>query len=573
VRRSGRTAVSANTGSLANPAAGVKRGSGQPGEVVNELAVRTGKANTDTAGEAEVSATLPAGIYRAVFVTKDANGRSVQAVDDFQVVKPGGDRFPIRIPFFAAAPKWVNEPGQPFTVLWGSGYQTARACVEHYHDNTLLKREWSAPDRTQQVFTFTPDASLRGYITGVAAFDTTWYSVSKRPEAFWFESRFRAFIDDLEITQTPQLPQQNNCGGVSGCGGSRLPQRTNNNSAGIGDLAPATVTARKTLQETAFFYPHLTSNGKGEVRITFTMPEALTKWKFLGFAHDKDLRCGTLKDETITAKDLMLQPNPPRFLREGDVLDFTFQKPLDCGKSTTLENRSVQVQVVSQPAWYAVLALPYRSTPYEQLRDQLTDRQVPNHAYVEKVKTGRQLDGRQARQLLAADRAQRDQAQRQQRLEEIQTDIAKRAATHPNTLSAATTGESKEIARLHNAGKRHEKYRRQRALKIDSLHQLILHYVEEKSALKKQVSRIDQLISQQMLRMDLSNKTLIDAIKITARNLFYRLFAPFKIAYDNYRDDHDHYRQLTQCDGVLRWTGTEIEVHLVPQGNYPPKLR
>jgi len=91
--------------------------------------------------------------------------------------------------------------------------------------------------------------------------------------------------------------------------------------------------------------------------------------------------------------------------------------------------------------------------------------------------------------------------------------------------------------------------------------------------LEKQVSRIDQLINQEMVRMDLGNKTLMDAIKITARNLFYRFFAPFKAAYDNYRDDHDHYRQLTQCDGVLRWTGSEIEVHLVPQVNYPPKLR
>ena len=85
--------------------------------------------------------------------------------------------------------------------------------------------------------------------------------------------------------------------------------------------------------------------------------------------------------------------------------------------------------------------------------------------------------------------------------------------------------------------------------------------------------RIDQLISQEMVRMDLSNKTLMDAIKITARNLFYRLFAPFKTAYDNYRDDHDYYRELTQCDGVLRWTGSEIEVHLVPKVNYQPKLR
>ena len=217
----------------------------------------------------------------------------------------------------------------------------------------------------------------------------------------------------------------------------------------------------------------------------------------------------------------------------------------------------------------------YRSTPYEQLRDELTDRQVPNHAYVEKVKAGRLLSQRQARQLLAADQAQRDQARRQQRLEEILTGIASRAARIPNTIAAAATTaeENKELARLHNAGKRHEKYRLQRALKIDNLHQLILHNEEEKCALEREVSRIDQLISQEMVRMDLSNKTLMDAIKITARNLFYRFFAPFKAAYDNYRDDHDHYRQLTQCDGVLRWTGTEIEVHLVPQVNHPPKLR
>ena len=216
----------------------------------------------------------------------------------------------------------------------------------------------------------------------------------------------------------------------------------------------------------------------------------------------------------------------------------------------------------------------YRSTPYEQLRDQLTDRQVPNRAYLEKVKTGRQLDARQARQLLAADRAQRDQAQRQQRLEEFNANIASRAARDPITSPATPTAEeSKEIARLHNAGKRHEKYRQQRTLKIDGLHQLILQNEEEKSTLEKDVSRIDQLINQEMVRMDLSNKTLMDAIKITARNLFYRLFAPFKAAYDNYRDDHDHFRKLTQCDGVLRWTGSEVEAHLVPQVNHPPKLR
>ena len=217
----------------------------------------------------------------------------------------------------------------------------------------------------------------------------------------------------------------------------------------------------------------------------------------------------------------------------------------------------------------------YRSTPYDQLRDQLTDRQVPNHAYVEKVKIGRVLDQRKARLLLADDKAQRDQIQRQLSLDQLHDRIAQRAPDAPENPVAGTptAEEKKEIARHLNAAKRHHKYRQARALKIETLHQEILKNDTQKAAINKEVSRLDQLIAQDMVRMDLNNKTLMDAIKISARNLFYRLFAPFKTAYDKYRDDHGHYRELTQCDGVLRWTGSEIEVHLVPQVNYPPKLR
>ncbi|MDE2682382.1 MAG: hypothetical protein OSB29_13605, partial [Verrucomicrobiota bacterium] len=83
------------------------------------------------------------------------------------------------------------------------------------------------------------------------------------------------------------------------------------------------VTARKNLNETAFFLPHIVANKKGEVRLEFSMPEALTKWKFMGFTHDNELRSGFLSGSTVTAKDIMVQPNPPRFLREGDQLEFT----------------------------------------------------------------------------------------------------------------------------------------------------------------------------------------------------------------------------------------------------------
>ena len=83
------------------------------------------------------------------------------------------------------------------------------------------------------------------------------------------------------------------------------------------------VPARKNLQETAFFLPTLASDADGRVSFTFTVPEALTGWKFVALAHDKGLRNGLLRDDTIvTTKPLMAEPNAPRFVREGD--DFLF---------------------------------------------------------------------------------------------------------------------------------------------------------------------------------------------------------------------------------------------------------
>ncbi len=83
------------------------------------------------------------------------------------------------------------------------------------------------------------------------------------------------------------------------------------------------VKVRSNFAETAFFYPHLQTNSKGEVIIKFTIPEALTKWKFMGLAHTKDLKSGMLYEETVTQKDLMVYPNAPRFFREGDKMTFS----------------------------------------------------------------------------------------------------------------------------------------------------------------------------------------------------------------------------------------------------------
>ncbi len=84
------------------------------------------------------------------------------------------------------------------------------------------------------------------------------------------------------------------------------------------DVDFSEVDIRTNFNETAFFYPHLATNDSGEVIIEFTIPEALTKWKFLGLAHTKDLKIGTITGELVTKKKLMVQPNLPRFIREGD---------------------------------------------------------------------------------------------------------------------------------------------------------------------------------------------------------------------------------------------------------------
>ena len=77
---------------------------------------------------------------------------------------------------------------------------------------------------------------------------------------------------------------------------------------------------RRNLVETAFFLPTLTSGTDGIVTIEFTLPDTLTTWQFKGLAHDAALRSGTLVDTCISAKDLMVEPLVPRFLREGDLV-------------------------------------------------------------------------------------------------------------------------------------------------------------------------------------------------------------------------------------------------------------
>lgn len=82
------------------------------------------------------------------------------------------------------------------------------------------------------------------------------------------------------------------------------------------------VKVRTNFNETAFFYPQLRTDKEGNVVVEFTIPEALTKWKMMGYAHSQDLKSGYIEKTLVTQKDLMVMPNAPRFFRENDFMEF-----------------------------------------------------------------------------------------------------------------------------------------------------------------------------------------------------------------------------------------------------------
>lgn len=96
---------------------------------------------------------------------------------------------------------------------------------------------------------------------------------------------------------------------------NQLPENENTGSDAI--------QIRKNFKETAFFFPQLKTDAEGNTSFEFTIPEALTQWKLMTLAHTKDLASGYIEKTTVTQKPLMVQPNAPRFLREGDKMEFS----------------------------------------------------------------------------------------------------------------------------------------------------------------------------------------------------------------------------------------------------------
>jgi hypothetical protein len=89
------------------------------------------------------------------------------------------------------------------------------------------------------------------------------------------------------------------------------------------DISETGMQIRSNLDETAFFFPELETDAEGNIYLRFTMKEALTRWKFLAFAHTPDLKSAITEQSVLTQKELMVLPNPPRFFREFDEIEYT----------------------------------------------------------------------------------------------------------------------------------------------------------------------------------------------------------------------------------------------------------
>jgi hypothetical protein len=136
-----------------------------------------------------------------------------------------------------------------------------------------------------------------------------------------------------------------------------------------------------------------------------------------------------------------------------------------------------------------------------------------------------------------------------------------------------TVEREQERKKLMAAQTRHQTTSQTRKAKVADLNGKLAALEVQIAKTEKEVSRLTLLVAQNKVRLDSRNKRLMDVLKVIARNSFYRALAPFKQDYNNYRDDHDHFRQLTRCSGVLEPGTMHVTAHLLPRVNYPKTLR
>ncbi|PSL36007.1 alpha-2-macroglobulin family protein [Chitinophaga ginsengisoli] len=124
---------------------------------------------------------------------------------------------------------------------------------------------------------------------------------------------------DMEVVDAKKVASLEQTGGAKAEDSAKA---LDQNGSGISKPAD-NIQPRKNFNETAFFLPELHTDKDGNISFDFTVPEALTRWRFLSLAHTKDAAFGMAETSIVTQKPLMVQPNAPRFMREGDRMEFS----------------------------------------------------------------------------------------------------------------------------------------------------------------------------------------------------------------------------------------------------------
>ena len=211
----------------------------------------------------------------------------------------------------------------------------------------------------------------------------------------------------------------------------------------------------------------------------------------------------------------------------------------------------------------------YRVIDYEKLKEQVKDRQVKSGARRALDQQLQQVIAPLKRHLLAEEQARHAQQLRAAQRPGLEAKLAQESS--PDTPQAKAL--RRQLAVAKGADNRCETTRLARRKIIDQENHQVAQLQIQIDATQAKESRVEALIQAQMVKLDGQCKRLFDGLKITARNLFYQALQPFKAAYDNYRDDHDHFRNLTQSPGILEVNAQQIIVHLMPRTAYGGELR
>ena len=175
---------------------------------------------------------------------------------------------------------WLQQRPRSYDALMNNGWNENYYQRDYYENsnNSIAYAELKTEQKMAGILTTTVTNGLAGKVTGTQV-DAKYKDVD-------------IALDSVDAKKEEPQPQNNN------------------------------IQIRKNFNETAFFFPSLLTDENGNISFSFTIPEALTEWKMMTLAHSKELASGYSEKTVITQKPLMVQPNAPRFLREGDQVEF-----------------------------------------------------------------------------------------------------------------------------------------------------------------------------------------------------------------------------------------------------------